>query len=502
MPGLDSAADPVESAARMNSGPNDSASARSASRLAIAGWVMFDWACQPFFTLIITFVYAPYFASAVVGDAVHGQALWGFATGAAGIFIALFSPVLGAIADATGRRKPWIAAFGILLVVGSTLLWFGKSGDASTIPIVLMAFVIGAIGVEFATVFNNSMMPSLVPKERLGRLSGLGWGMGYVGGLVSLVVALGFLAANPVTGKTLFGLTPLFGLDPVLREGDRVTGPLTALWFIVFVLPLFLFTPDGARGLPLARAIGSGWAAIRETFREARRHRNLGLFLLANMIYADGLVALFAFGGIYAVGTFGWHTIELGIFGILLTITGTIGAISGGWLDDRFGPKRVILGALVLLLLATATILSVERDKILFVIAVDAAGDRRRSVRERGGEALSRARAVDRVGGGPAAGGFAHAAGAAGAARKTGRVFRPVRAVGKDHVVRGSDTGRDGDGADREPESGCLGSARILHRRRAAARARADQWRKCRDAGEHHGDAGLVGGGDHFLVAD
>jgi UMF1 family MFS transporter len=235
---------------------------------------------------------------------------------------------------------------------------------------VLIAFVIGAIGVEFATVFNNSMMPSLVPKERLGRLSGLGWGMGYVGGLVSLVVALGFLAANPQTGKTLFGLAPLFGLDPVLREGDRVTGPLTALWFLVFVLPLFLFTPDGKPGLPLSRAIGSGWAAIRETVREARRHRNLGLFLLANMIYADGLVALFAFGGIYAVGTFGWHTIELGIFGILLTITGTIGAISGGWLDDRFGPKRVIIGSLMLLIFTSAAILSVERDKILFVISV------------------------------------------------------------------------------------------------------------------------------------
>jgi len=370
MPGLDSAAEPVEPAAGMNSGRNDPASSRSASRLAIAGWVLFDWACQPFFTLVITFVYAPYFASAVVGDATHGQALWGFATGAAGIFIALFSPVLGAIADATGRRKPWIAAFGVLLVVGSALLWFGKPGDASTIPIVLIAFVIGAIGVEFATVFNNSMMPSLVPKERLGRLSGLGWGMGYVGGLASLVVALGFLAANPESGKTLFGLTPLFGLDPVLREGDRVTGPLSALWFIIFVLPLFLFTPDGKPGLPLARAIGSGWAAIRKTFREARHHRNLGLFLLANMIYADGLVALFAFGGIYAVGTFGWHTIELGIFGILLTITGTIGAISGGWLDDRFGPKRVIIGALVLLILASAAILSVDRDRILFAISV------------------------------------------------------------------------------------------------------------------------------------
>ncbi len=370
MPGLDSAAEPVEPAARMNSGRNDPRSARSASRLAIAGWVLFDWACQPFFTLIITFVYAPYFASAVVGDPTHGQALWGFAAGAAGIFIALFSPVLGAIADATGRRKPWIATFGALLVVGSALLWFGKPGDPSTIPIVLIAFVVGAIGVEFATVFNNSMMPSLVPKDRLGRLSGLGWGMGYVGGLVSLVVALGFLAANPETGKTLFGLTPLFGLDPMLREGDRVTGPLTALWFIVFVLPLFLFTPDGAPGLPLSRAIRSGWAAIRETVREARQHRNLGLFLLANMIYADGLVALFAFGGIYAVGTFGWHTIELGIFGILLTITGTVGAISGGWLDDRFGPKRVIIGSLMLLIFSSAAILSIGRDMILFMIPV------------------------------------------------------------------------------------------------------------------------------------
>ncbi len=348
-------------------------SSRSASRLAIWGWVLFDWACQPFFTLVITFVYAPYFAAAVVGDPVRGQALWGFATGAVGLTIALFSPLLGAIADATGRRKPWIAAFGALLMLGSAALWFGKPGDASTM-LVLVAFGIGAIGVEFATVFNNAMMPALVPHERLGRLSGLGWGMGYVGGLLSLVVALGFLATNPATGKTLFGLAPLFGLDPALREGDRAIGPLTALWFVVFVLPLFLFTPDGARGLPLKRAVRSGLATLVATLKEARQHRNVGVFLLANMIYADGLVALFAFGGIYAVGTFGWSTIELGIFGILLTITGTIGAISGGWLDDRFGPKPVILGSLVLLVLASASILSIGRDSILFVIAVAPAG--------------------------------------------------------------------------------------------------------------------------------
>ena len=370
MAGLDSDSEAEESPARMAS---PALAEPTASRLAIWGWVMFDWACQPFFTLIITFVYAPYFASAVVGDPVRGQALWGYATGIVGLIIAFSSPVLGAIADATGRRKPWIAAFGVLLVLGAWSLWYGKPGDSSTIVPVLVAFGIGALGVEFATVFNNSMMPSLVPHERLGRLSGLGWGMGYVGGLLSLMIALGFFASNPVTGKTLLGYAPLLGLDPAMREGDRVIGPFSALWFIVFVLPLFLFTPDGERGLPLLRAVRSGLGTIRQTFAEARRHKNIGLFLLANMIYADGLVALFAFGGIYAVGTFDWSTIELGIFGILLTIAGTVGAIVGGRADDRFGPKRVILTSLALLVLASLAILSVSRDTILFIVPVEPA---------------------------------------------------------------------------------------------------------------------------------
>jgi UMF1 family MFS transporter len=350
--------------------PHD-APVRPAPRIAILGWVLFDWACQPFFTLIISFLYAPYFASAVVGDPVRGQALWGYATAAAGIVIALFSPVFGAIADAAGPRKPWIATFGVLIVAGTTLLWFGKPGDAATIVPVLLAFGIATIGVEFATVFNNAMMPHLVPRERLGRLSGLGWGVGYLGGLASLVVALGLLAANPVTGKTLLGFSPLFGLDAAAREGDRALGPLTALWFIVFVAPLFLFTPDVARGLPLQRAIRAGLKSLRETLRDARNHKNVGLFLLANMIYADGLVALFAFGGIYGAGLFGWGTIHLGLFGILLTITGTIGAIVGGRLDDRFGPKPVVMGSLIALFTSLVLILCIDRDRLLFLIPVE-----------------------------------------------------------------------------------------------------------------------------------
>ncbi len=341
-----------------------------AGKLAILGWVFFDWACQPYFTLLMTFIYAPYFASAVVGDPAHGQSLWGFATAAAGIFIACTSPILGAVADATGRRKPWIAAFGVLIVIGASALWVGKPGDASTVLPVLIAFAIGSIGVEFATVFNNTMMPLLVPREKIGSLSGAGWAMGYVGGLVSLVIALGFLASNPETGKTLFGIVPIFGLDGILREGDRATGPLTALWFVVFVMPLFLFTPDGARGDKLGPAIRRGLQSLRETVREARSHRDLGYFLLANMIYTDGLLALFAFGGIYGAGALGWGTMQLGLFGILLTVTGTIGAYIGGKLDDSIGAKKVVLGALVVLIICCVGILSIDRDTIFFVVDV------------------------------------------------------------------------------------------------------------------------------------
>src|SRR5450759_1561412 len=134
-------------------------------RAAVIGWIFFDWAAQPYFTLITTFVFAPYFATHVASDPASGQSLWGFATAAAGLLIALLSPVLGAIADASGRRKPWIAAFGALLVIGSCLMWFGKPGDASVIAPLLLAYGIAAIGVEFATVFNNTMMPSLVPGD-------------------------------------------------------------------------------------------------------------------------------------------------------------------------------------------------------------------------------------------------------------------------------------------------------------------------------------------------
>src|SRR5450631_1775155 len=336
-------------------------------RAAVISWIFFDWAAQPYFTLITTFVFAPYFATHVASDPASGQSLWGFATAAAGLLIALMSPVLGAIADASGRRKPWIAFFGALLVIGSSLMWFGKPGDPSVIPPLLLAYGVATVGAEFATVFNNAMMPTLVPPDQIGRLSGTGWATGYVGGILSLILVLGFLAASPDTGRTLFGFTPLFGLDPVTHQGDRITGPLTGVWFVIFVLPMFLLTPDYPAKRGASEAVREGLIELRQTLAGLPRQKSLAAFLLANMIYTDGLVSLFAFGGIYAAGTFGWQTIQIGSFGILLAIAGTFGAWLGGKLDDSLGPKRVISGSMLILLLSIILILLVDKDSILFI---------------------------------------------------------------------------------------------------------------------------------------
>jgi UMF1 family MFS transporter len=182
-----------------------------------------------------------------------------------------------------------------------------------------------------------------------------------------LILVLGFLAANPETGRTLFGFAPLFGLDPVTHQGDRITGPLTGIWFIIFVLPMFFLTPDYPAKRPVREALRAGLLELKQTLGELPKQQSMAIFLLANMIYTDGLVSLFAFGGIYAAGTFGWNTIQIGTFGIILAIAGTLGALLGGRLDDAFGPKRVIASSMMVLLLAVIAILLVDKDSIFFI---------------------------------------------------------------------------------------------------------------------------------------
>ena len=345
--------------------------AQQAGPLALTGWVLFDWATQPFYTLVVTFLFAPYFVNGFIRDQTLGSTLWAYATGGAELVAALFAPILGSIADAGLPRKPWIAGFSVMLVGGLAGLWFAIPGATRLAPIVLLSFGLATIGAELATVFNNAMMPSLVSGKRLGTLSGIGWATGYVGGLVSLVLVAGFIVADPSTGKTLLQLQPITPLDAATREGDRLVGPFSGLWYVIFVLPLFLFTPDRPRSramAPVRAGLNQLIAAVKDLFRN---HRQVALFLLARMVYADGLSAVFAFGGIYAATIFNWGAFELGLFGIILTIAGIFGASLGGVLDDRFGSKRVVSWTLALFILASIGVLSVDKTHILFVHPVD-----------------------------------------------------------------------------------------------------------------------------------
>ncbi|KWT70970.1 membrane protein [Hyphomicrobium sulfonivorans] len=344
------------------------ATARAPLRARIS-WMLFDWSVQPFYTLILTFLFAPYFANVVVGDGPQGQSMWGFGAAIAGIFIALGSPFLGAFADGRGQRKPWIALFSVILAIAMASLWIATpAAPSSTIYLVLLAFIIATVCAEYTAVFTNAIMPSLVPQSELGRLSGSGWACGYFGGLASLFLVAGLIVPMGDSGTTMFGLDPLLPLDTSTREGDRIVGPLSAVWYLVFMIPFFLFVPDIKQ-----KRVHDGRPATAElwdTVRALPQNRDMLFFLAARMIYTDGLTAIFTFGGIYGASVFGWGPLELGIFGIILTLIGAFGALIGGVLDDHISAKFVIVTALFLLLLGAIGILSVDKSHVLFFLDV------------------------------------------------------------------------------------------------------------------------------------
>jgi len=343
------------------------------SRKGIWGWMLFDAAAQPFHTLILTFIFAPFFVKYVAGSSVEGQALWGYAAGIGGLLVAISSPVLGAIADATGPRKPWMFVFTIVAIIGSVMMWWAIPGGSNSVTIGLVAFVIATFGFEFAGVFNNAMMPDLVPREQLGRLSGNAWALGYVAGLTTLIIVLVFLATNN-EGKTLIGIDPIFGIDASAKEGERATGPLTAIWYAVLIIPLFLFTPDVYKKTKVAGAIKQGLKDLLATLKSLPSNRSLFAYLGSSMFYRDALNGLYTFGGIYAIGVLDWSIVQVGVFGILANFTGIFGALLGGRCDDKFGPKAVVTTCVLLLIAASLAVITTTKTGTLFMSVPDGSG--------------------------------------------------------------------------------------------------------------------------------
>jgi UMF1 family MFS transporter len=332
---------------------------REASRLGQFSWALFDWANQPFFTVVTTFIFAPYFANVMIGDAVAGQTAWAFTQSTSGIIIAVLSPFLGAMADAGGRRKPYVLFFQLLMFIGCWALWWALPHRPDLAQPIGWAVVLATGGAETSIVFNNAQLPDIVRPERIGRLSGFGWGLGYVGGLIALGLVL---AAQGFAG-----------LDKESHVLERLTGPASSIWLALFVLPMFLFTPDraAAQGVTLPVAARRGCVSLLSTVRKVRHYRNALLFLLAFMLYNDGLAAVIAFGGVYASATFQWSVTTLGIFGIIVTVFAIPGAFWGGRLDDRLGSKRTIMLTTAGVILATVGVLSVTGDRVLFFVPVE-----------------------------------------------------------------------------------------------------------------------------------
>ncbi|MGP4669763.1 MFS transporter [Agrobacterium pusense] len=330
----------------------------------IWGWVMFDWAAQPFFTVVTTFVFGPYFVARLTDDPIAAQATWSNVATVSSIIIALFSPILGSIADQSGARKPWIAFFAIIKITSLCLLWYAAPGSPVILPVICM--ILASIAAEFSIVFNDSMMPRLTNPQNVGRISNLAWGLGYLGGMVVLIAVVTLLAANPKTGLTLVGIAPLFGLDPASGQDARITGPIAALWYLIFILPMFLMTPDANKGLPFGAAIHSGLRELKTTLRELRHRPMLLRFLIARMLYQDGVNGVVILGGAFAAGMFGWQTIETGLFGILLNVVAIVGCFAAGRVDQTLGSRNTVLISLVLLLLATVGIVSTEKGSTLF----------------------------------------------------------------------------------------------------------------------------------------
>lgn len=328
---------------------------------ALLGWCLYDWGNSGFPAVVTTFVFAAYYAKGVAADDISGTSEWAYALSASALTVAIAGPVLGAIADRWGRRKPWVMAFSALCVAATAGLWFVRPepGDALA---ALILVAVGNFAFETAIVFYNAMLPDLVPRAMIGRLSGWGWGLGYVGGLSCLIIAL-LVLVQPEQ--------PPFGLDPEAAEPVRATALLVAGWFAVFSLPLFLFTPDApARRITAGEAIRDGLATLARTVRNIGAHRQIALYLLARMIYTDGLNTLFGIGGIYAAVTFGMDFSEILTFGIAMNITAGIGAFAFGWVDDWIGPKRTVLISLAALTLLGGFLLVIESKALFWAFAL------------------------------------------------------------------------------------------------------------------------------------
>ncbi len=323
----------------------------------VVSWAMYDFANSAFTTLVVTFIYSTYFVKSVAPNEIIGTTLWSRAVTFSAIAVALVSPLAGALADRGGYRKGFLLFSTIIAIAATTGLYTVLPGQVVR---ALLWFAVANFAFEMGNVFYNAFLPDIAPREYIGRISGYGWGLGYIGGLIAMAIAMvGFVSPE----------TPWFGLTSEDGANIRATNLLVAVWFAVFSVPIFLWVREKKpRAFQTCGVLASTYRQLGQTFRDARQYKEIIKLLIARLVYNDGLITIFAFGGIYAVGTFGFTFTEIMVFGIVLNVAAGIGAFAMGFLDDMLGGKRTIQISLVFLILATLMAIFTQ-DKTVFWIS-------------------------------------------------------------------------------------------------------------------------------------
>ncbi|HEY5610655.1 MAG TPA: MFS transporter, partial [Thermoanaerobaculia bacterium] len=282
-------------------------------RKTITAWALYDFANSAYITLIVTFIFNSYFTRRIAADPTDGTVLWtwgGVATSAA--IVGVMSPFLGAMADYSGRKKPFLLFFTALCAVCTALLFTVKPGE---VVAALVLFVLANIGFEAANVFYNAFLPEISTKETIGRVSGIGWATGYAGGLICMAIALGMIQSW------------------IPKSGDlnvRATNLLAAGWYALFAIPIFLFVRETPRneGLSAAKLIRVGVRRLSTTFHQLRAFREAAKLLIASLVYSNGLTVVFSLAAIYAAAAFGMTQTEVLMLGLWLNVVAGIGAFS------------------------------------------------------------------------------------------------------------------------------------------------------------------------------
>lgn len=329
------------------------------SRLRQAAWALYECARNPFYVLVNIYVFAGYFTTTVIGDAVRGQVVWGYSLSASAACVALLAPLFGAIADAGGRKKPWLASCVAIAVPAAACLWFAQPAQTGNLGWIVLALIVANAGYEVSSVFYNALLPHVADRHRYGSVSGLAYALANLAGVLFFGL---YLASADMIDQH-------FGIDAHVSE--RLVGPVVAVWWLALSAPLLFFVPDSPAGrAPLGAVVLAGLRSLAKTLSTLRQHPQLFAFLVARMVFNEGFIILMMFTGVFSAGVLGWEARQLSIMGLALSVVAIAGSFVGGYLDDRTGSRATLTLCIVGCAVSNLMLITIHTDSVFF-LAVD-----------------------------------------------------------------------------------------------------------------------------------